>query len=80
MRVHHGAFCGNAGEWSDTGWASAARPEGDRLFGVGVLDFAGCGAVHMVAGASALAGAWVLGPRAGRFDADGKVQHLPHSA
>jgi ammonium transporter, Amt family len=39
----------------------------------GVIDFAGCGCVHMVGGLAALAGAVIIGPRIGRFDADGKV-------
>ena len=38
-----------------------------------MIDFAGCGVVHMTGGLAALAGAWVIGPRIGRFDADGKV-------
>lgn len=58
--------------WSGSGWASAFRSDG-IVFGTGVVDFAGCGVVHMVGGFAALAGAWVLGPRIGRFDADGKV-------
>ena len=33
-----------------------------------MVDFAGCGVVHMVGGLSALIGAGVLGPRMGRFD------------
>ena len=58
--------------WSTSGWASAFRPD-DLLFDVGVIDFAGCGVVHMTGGLAALAGAMVIGPRIGRFDADGKV-------
>lgn len=61
-----------AGVWSSTGWASAFRSD-DLLFGTGVVDFAGCGVVHMVGGFAALAGAFILGPRLGRFDKDGKV-------
>jgi ammonium transporter, Amt family len=63
--------------WDLKGWASAFNE--DKLFGVGVIDFAGCACVHMVGGLSALAGAWVIGPRIGRFDADGKVR-MHHSS
>ncbi len=31
----------------------------------------------MVGGVAALAGAWVLGPRVGRFDANGKPVPIP---
>lgn len=59
--------------WSGSGWASAFADEDDLLFDVGTIDFAGCGVVHMTGGLAALAGAMVIGPRIGRFDADGKV-------
>jgi len=66
--------------WSASGWASAFNVQ-KRLFGVGVLDFAGDGPVHMVGGFASLAGAWILGPRMGRFDADGKPVDMPgHNA
>jgi Amt family ammonium transporter len=35
------------------------------------------GAVHMVGGMAALAGAWVAGPRLGRFDSNGKPVAMP---
>ncbi|KAK8565238.1 hypothetical protein V6N13_020366 [Hibiscus sabdariffa] len=57
--------------WSADGWASAAR-EDNLLFGTGVIDFAGSGVVHMVGGIAGLWGAWIEGPRMGRFDSDGK--------
>lgn len=39
------------------------------------------GAVHMVGGVAGLAGAWVAGPRLGRFDSNGKPQPIPgHNA
>lgn len=66
--------------WSSSGWASAFRKGTDinelvgggyLLFGSGAIDFAGSGAVHMVGGYAAFAGAWVLGPRIGRFLPDG---------
>ncbi len=66
--------------WSVSGWASHFN-DNKLLFGVGVCDFAGDGPVHMVGGVASLAGAWVLGPRIGRFDADGKAVDMPgHNA
>jgi len=46
-------------------------------FGHGVLDFAGSSVVHMVGGISALAGAIVLGPRMGKYRADGTPAAIP---
>ena len=55
--------------WSPTGWLSAWKATGNKSawLNVGVVDFAGCGVVHMVGGAAAGIGAAVLGPRIGRF-------------
>lgn len=44
-------------------------------------NFLAAGAVHMVGGMAALAGAWIAGPRLGRFDANGKPVVMPgHNA
>ncbi|MGN0651161.1 MAG: ammonium transporter [Oscillospiraceae bacterium] len=45
---------------------------GGWLAQLGFIDFAGSAAIHMVGGISALIGAWMLGPRIGKFDKDGK--------
>ncbi|KAH9071910.1 hypothetical protein Ae201684P_006758 [Aphanomyces euteiches] len=55
--------------WSETGWASAFNLD-KLLFGVGAMDFAGTGALHMFAGLSALVGCIIIGPRVGRFGPD----------
>lgn len=58
--------------WSDTGFLSATNE--NPLFGVGVVDFAGCLVVHTTGGLTAWIAAGILGPRKGRFyyDADGR--------
>jgi Amt family ammonium transporter len=48
--------------WNAEGLASAWRTE-DKLFGCGVLDFAGSGVVHMTGGVAAFVGATLIGPR-----------------
>jgi Amt family ammonium transporter len=45
--------------------------------GNGVVDFAGSGVVHMIGGSVALAGVIIIGPRIGRFNADGSANALP---
>ncbi|UCC25872.1 MAG: ammonium transporter [Gemmatimonadales bacterium] len=44
---------------------------GGWLADIGFHDFAGSTVVHAVGGVSGLVGAWVLGPRYGKFNADG---------
>src|SRR5215207_1042088 len=70
-----GLFCGAiyyplfaAWTWGG-GWLAKAWDTMD--LGAGYVDFAGSGVVHAVGGAAALAGAIVLGPRLGKYNADG---------
>ncbi|EFJ47696.1 hypothetical protein VOLCADRAFT_61118 [Volvox carteri f. nagariensis] len=68
--------------WSTEGWLGYVRraPYG-RLFGSGMIDFAGSGVVHMTGGLAGLAGCVLLGPRMGRFDSSGRPVEMPgHSA
>lgn len=76
-----GLFCGAiyyplfaAWTWGG-GWL--AKTWDTMSLGAGYTDFAGSGVVHAVGGAAALAGAIVLGPRLGKFGADGKPRALP---
>ncbi|GFP90109.1 ammonium transporter 1 member 2 [Phtheirospermum japonicum] len=67
--------------WAGDGWAGAAKSDGNLLFGSGVIDFAGSGVVHMVGGIAGLWGAFIEGPRIGRFDHSGRSVALRgHSA
>jgi len=65
--------------WSNDGWGS---PFGVKLlFGSGVIDFAGSGVVHLVGAVAGFWGAFIEGPRIGRFDHAGKKVVLKgHSA
>lgn len=42
----------------------------------GVVDYAGSGVVHLQGGALALVTAWLIGPRIGKYGADGKVNPI----
>lgn len=64
--------------WSSNGFLSAFSAAPFR--GVGNVDFAGSGVVHMTGGFTALIAAIVLGPRRGRFyDEDGNPLEEPAS-
>ena len=76
-----GFFCGAIyyplfGAWTwGGGWLSQLGNNVD--IGLGYVDFAGSGVVHAMGGVAALTGAIVLGPRIGKFGADGKPRALP---
>ena len=65
------------GHWA---WSTgqAGGPPG-WLAAMGFVDFAGSTVVHSVGGWVALAAIIVLGPRRGRFDADGRPRAMPGS-
>ena len=50
---------------------------GGWLQSMGFHDFAGSAAVHNVGGVIALLGAWMLGPRIGKYDKNGKPHAIP---
>jgi Amt family ammonium transporter len=50
---------------------------GGWLSELGFIDFAGSTIVHAVGGFAALAAAWVLGPRIGKFNKDGSSNTIP---
>ena len=50
---------------------------GGWLAELGALDFAGSGVVHCVGGFLALAGAWMVGPRLGKYRKDGTPNGIP---
>ncbi|KAL7573928.1 hypothetical protein ACA910_001940 [Epithemia clementina (nom. ined.)] len=64
--------------WSGNGFLSAFFS--DPFKGVGTIDFAGSGVVHMTGGSTALIAAIILGPRRGRFhDEDGNPLEEPRT-
>jgi len=63
--------------WNEDGFLSAFDTV-DPLAGVGMVDFAGSGVVHMTGGCTALVAAIILGPRIGRFyDIEGNALPEP---
>src|SRR6056297_211406 len=61
------------GSWA---WGSLFNGSG-WLEGLGFIDFAGSTVVHSVGGWAALAGALVVGPRVGKYAADGTPRAIP---
>jgi Amt family ammonium transporter len=58
-------------------WGGAFLPgQATLLAGRGFQDFAGATVVHSVGGWISLVGIWMVGPRLGRFDAEGRVQPM----
>ncbi|UXP31512.1 ammonium transporter [Reichenbachiella agarivorans] len=49
------------------------------LASLGFMDFAGSTVVHSVGAWIALVGVWVVGPRVGRYDKNGKIQRIKAS-
>jgi ammonium transporter, Amt family len=76
-----GLFCGAIyyplfGAWTwGGGWLASL---GKSIHaGFGYTDFAGSGVVHAMGGTAALIGAYILGPRKGKYGKDGKPRALP---
>lgn len=62
--------------WNRNGFLSANSVE--PLWGVGMVDFAGAGVVHLTGGTTAIFATMVLGPRRGRFhDEAGRRLEVP---
>src|SRR5499433_1706973 len=60
-------------------WGGGWLAQGGVNWGLGhgAVDFAGSGVVHAMGGIIALAGAMVIGPRIGKYDAHGRPQAMP---
>ncbi|MDY7000618.1 MAG: ammonium transporter, partial [Thermodesulfobacteriota bacterium] len=63
-----------SGHWC---WGGLWGEAGGWLENMGFADFAGSTVVHSVGGWVALAGAMVVGPRLGKYSADGKARAIP---
>ncbi|KAL3901974.1 MAG: hypothetical protein SGARI_005989, partial [Bacillariaceae sp.] len=63
--------------WSIEGFLNAHKA--NRLFGSGMIDFAGSGVVHITGGLTALIASKILGPRKDRFNENlGNPLHIPN--
>lgn len=61
-------------------WGGILLAGNDGWLGrLGYVDFAGSSVVHVLGGSVALMGAWLVGPRLGRFAPDGTPQPMPGS-
>lgn len=68
--------------WNTDGFLTALKADDtqENLFGIGMIDFAGSGVVHMTGGVTALVAAVILGPRLGRFyDESGQPLETPNT-
>jgi Amt family ammonium transporter len=66
------------GHWA---WGGSFVPGAKGwLAELGYVDFAGSSVVHAVGGFVALVGAWVVGPRLGRFDPEGRPRAVEQGA
>jgi len=54
--------------WSEKGWASPLTRPNELLLGVGAVDYAGSGVVHVTGGLAALIACVAVGPRVGRYN------------
>ena len=57
-------------------WGNTFFDQDTLLSGLGFYDFAGSTVVHSVGGWISLVGIWMLGPRIGRFDSEGKPRTI----
>lgn len=57
------------------GWLATLGP--NFHLGHGHVDFAGSSVVHMCGGVMALVGAWMIGPRIGKYNSDGSPNVIP---
>jgi ammonium transporter, Amt family len=67
------------GHWVwGNGWLANLKWGGELSEGGAIIrDFAGSAVVHIVGGTVGLMGAWLVGPRRGKFDATGKARPMP---
>ena len=64
--------------WATDGYFVSYGDLPEKFRGLGVIDFAGSGVVHLTGGTTALIAAIILGPRRGRFyDEDGNPLETP---